>query len=134
MGKGTRTVAAASLGAAFASLAWVVLVPWDLSEVTADGRMLESGGDDNAVQIALVGVAVLAVGLIAMGWDSTRGGAPAFVAGGLAVWTVLFAWRAGVAETSGANMFMVPLVVMFIPVAIVVPLVVRAVATRLPQA
>ncbi len=134
MSKGSGTVVAASLGVAFAILAWVTLVPWDLSEVTGDGRVLEGGGDDNALRIALVGVAVLAVGLIAIGRRTTRSDAPAFVAGGLAAWTVLFAWRAGVAETSGANMFMVPLVVMFIPVAVVVPLVVRAVATRLPQA
>jgi hypothetical protein len=125
-----RIFAAALAGAAVAVFAWLVLVPWDLSEVSGDGRMLD-GGDDNAPEIALVAVAVVAIGLIAIGRRVTRGDAPAFVAGGLAAWAALFAWRAGVSETSGANMFVVPLVMMFIPVAVVTPLVLRAVASRL---
>jgi hypothetical protein len=126
-----RIFVAALAGAAVAVFAWLVLVPWDLSEVSGDGRMLDGGGDDNAPQIALVAVAVVAIGLIAIGRRATRGAAPAFVAGGLAAWAALFAWRAGVSETSGANMFVVPLVMMFIPVALVAPLVLRAVASRL---
>jgi hypothetical protein len=126
-----RIFVAALAGAAVAVFAWLVLVPWDLSEVSGDGRMLDGGGDDNAPQIALVAVAVVAIGLIAIGRRATRADAPAFVAGGLAAWAALFAWRAGVSETSGANMFVVPLVMMFIPVAVVAPLVLRAVASRL---
>lgn len=129
-----RTLVAAIVGAAVAAIAWLVLVPWDLSEVSKDGRTIEGGGDDGALPIALVGVAVVTIGLIAMGRGGTRGHAPAFVAGGLAAWTALFAWRAGVAQTSGANMFMVPLLAMFLPVAIVTPLVLRAVAARLHRA
>jgi hypothetical protein len=65
-------------------------------------------------------------------WSTaTRGDAPAFVAGGLAAWAALFAWRAGVSETSGANMFVVPLVMIFIPVVVITPLVLGAVASRL---
>lgn len=129
-----RTLVAALAGAAVAVIAWLVLVPWDLSEVSKDGRTIRGGGDDSAPQIALVGGAVVAIGLIAVGQRAIRGQVPAFVAGGLAAWTALFAWRAGVAETSGANMFMVPLVVMFIPVAVVTPLVLRAVTSRLNRA
>jgi hypothetical protein len=125
-----RIVVAALAGAAVAVFAWLVLVPWDLSEVSGEGRMLD-GGDDNAPQIALVAVAVVAIGLITIGRRATRADAPAFVAGGLAAWTALFAWRAGVSETSGANMFVVPLVMVFIPVAVVTPLVLRAVGSRL---
>lgn len=126
-----RTFVAALVGAAVAVFAWLVLVPWDLSEVSEDGRVLEGGGDDNWPQIALVGVAVVSVGLIAIGRRATRGDAPAFVAGGLAAWAALFAWRAGVSETSGANMFVVPLVMIFIPVVVITPLVLGAVASRL---
>jgi uncharacterized membrane protein len=131
-----RAFLAAMIGAGVSVISWLVLVPWDLSEVSQDGRRhLEGGGDDNALQIALVGVVVLAIGLVAMasGRNDARGSAPAFVAGGLAVWTALFAWRAGVSETSGANVFMVPLVMIFIPVAVLTPLVLRAVASRLER-
>jgi hypothetical protein len=129
-----RTVVAALTGAAVAVFAWLVLVPWDLSEVSADGQPLEGGGDDSAPQIALVAVAVVTIGWLAIGRRTTRTAAPALVAGGLAVWTALFAWRAAVSETSGANMFMVPLVMIFVPVAVITPLLLRAVASRLARA
>ena len=122
---------AASAGAAVAALAWLVLVPWDLSEVTQDGRPIEGGGDDNGLQIALVGMIVMALGVVAVVRASTRALASAFVTGGLAAWTVLVAWRAGVSDTDGANMFMVPLVALFIPATIVTPIAVRAIAARL---
>jgi hypothetical protein len=128
-----RALLAASTGVAVAVTAWLLLVPWDLSEVTADGRPIEGGGDDSGSQIALVGVIVLALGLAAVTRASTRCQAAAFVAGGLGAWTVLFASRAGVAETEGANLFMAPLVVLFVPVTIVTPLVVRAIGARLDR-
>jgi hypothetical protein len=123
------------IGAGVAVISWLVLVPWDLSEVSEDGRGVGGGGDDNAPQIALVGAVVLAIGLIAIasGRREARRSAPALVAGGLAAWSALFAWRAGVSETSGANLFMVPLVMMFIPAAVFAPLVLRAVASRLDR-
>jgi len=46
---GSRAFVAALAGAATAGLAWLVLVPWDLSEVTADGRLIEGGGDDSGL-------------------------------------------------------------------------------------
>jgi len=107
------------------------LVPWDLSEVTEDGRPIDGGGDDSALQIALVGLIVVAVGLVAVTRAATRSLAATFVAGGLGTWTLLFAWRAAVSETEGANLFMVPLVTLFAPAAIVTPLLVRAIAARL---
>ena len=128
---GSRAFVAALAGAATAGLAWLVLVPWDLSEVTADGRPIEGGGDDSGLQIALVGVIVVAFGLVALARISTRAFAATYVAGGLATWTVLFGWRAGVSETDGANMFMAPLVILFLPATIVTPILVRAIAARL---
>lgn len=128
-----RALVAALTGVAVAVTAWLLLVPWDLSEVTADGRPIEGGGDDSGSQIALVGVIVLALGLAAVTRTSTRRKAAAFVAGGLGAWTVLFAWRAGASETAGANMFMAPLVVLFVPVTIVTPLVVRAIGARMDR-
>jgi hypothetical protein len=126
---------AALIGAGVAVISWLVLVPWDLSEVSRDGRGVDGGGDDNALQIALVGGVVVAIGLIAIasGRNQARRGAPAIVAGGLTAWAALFAWRAGVSETSGANMFMVPIVMVFIPVAVLAPLAFRAVVSRLDR-
>jgi hypothetical protein len=51
------------VGVALAFLAWVLLVPWDLSEVDAHGRDLAGGGDDNAALIAVVALVVLAGGV-----------------------------------------------------------------------
>ena len=129
-----RTFVAALSGAVTALLAWLVLVPWDLSEVATDGRTIEGGGDDSGPQIALVGVVVVAIGLMAIARHATRGYAPTYVAGGLAAWTSLFAWRAGTSETSGANMFMVPVVMAFIPLTIVTPLILRAAASWVSRA
>ncbi len=50
-----RSLVAALVGAITALLAWLVLVPWDLSEVTSDGQVIEGGGDANGPHIALVG-------------------------------------------------------------------------------
>ena len=122
---------AAAVGAAVAALTWLLLVPWDLSEVTEDGRPIQGGGDDSGLQVALVGVIVVAIGLVAVARASTRALASTFVAGGLGTWTVLFAWRAGVSETDGANMFMAPLVTVFVPATILMPILVRAIAARL---
>jgi len=76
-------------------------------------------------------VIVVAFGVVALARISTRAFAATYVAGGLATWTVLFGWRAGVSETDGANMFMAPLVILFLPATIVTPILVRAIAARL---
>jgi hypothetical protein len=128
-----RPFVAVVVGAALAVVAWLALVPWDLSEVSEDGRMLDGGGDDNGPQMALVGVAVMAVGFLAIGRRGTRVVAPWFVAGGLAAWAALFAWRAGASRTVGANMYLAPLVTMFIPAALIAPLALRTVDSRLDR-
>src|SRR5918995_5405312 len=119
-------------GAAIAIAAWLLLVPWDLSELDKDGSMLERGGDDYGPQIAAVAVVVVLVGLAATLKAATRRAAPVFVASGLTAWAALFAWRAGTAEVSGANMFVVPLVMLMIPAVVLMPLLVRRVG-RLAQ-
>lgn len=54
------------------------------------------------------------------------GGGGGVRAGGLVAWTALFTWRAGTAEVSGANIFMVPLVIAFVPIGLVVPVLTRS--------
>jgi hypothetical protein len=119
-------------GAAIAIAAWLLLVPWDLSELDEDGSTLGRGGDGYGPQIAAVAIIVVLVGLATTLKATTRGAGPALVASGLTAWSALFAWRAGTAEVSGANMFVVPLVMFMIPTVVLMPLLVRRVG-RLAQ-
>jgi hypothetical protein len=116
-------------GALVGVILWVGLVPWDLSEVDAAGRPLANGGDDHAGSIGLVAVVLTGAGVALATRHRTERAASWFVAGGLAAWAALFAWRAGVAATAGANLFLVPLVAVVVPVAIVVPLLIGKVST-----
>lgn len=126
-------IPAAVVGAVVSLGTWVLFLPWDLSEVDVDGRLLEKGGDDYGGMIALVAVVVvaIAVGLLLAPW--TRQSALGFAVGGLVTWAVLFTWRAGVSETSGANMFMIPLLFVVIPVTVAVPFVLRYLTYRLEE-
>lgn len=112
---------------------WLLLVPWDLSEIDADGRMLDRGGDDYAGAIALVAGVIIAIGIGLVVSPRTRPSAAWFVLGGLVIWAVLFAWRSAVSEVAGANMFMLPLVFAVIPLTVLAPLALRAAAHRLEQ-
>jgi hypothetical protein len=126
-----RWLAWVVVGTAVALIAWVLLVPWDLSEVDTHGRELKGRGDDNAPFIAVVALVVLVGGVLLSLSDRTRHRAAAAVAGGSLAWVALFVWRAGVAEVSGANLFLVPLVMFVIPVGIAMPLIVRGLAGRI---
>lgn len=112
---------------------WVLFLPWDLSEVEADGRLLEKGGDDYTGMIALVAVVVAATAVGRLLAPRTRQSALWFAVGGLVTWAVLFAWRAGVAETSGANMSMIPLLFAVIPATFTVLFVLRYLTYRLEE-
>lgn len=118
-------------GALLSLGAWLLLVPWDLSELDADGHMLEQGGDDYAPMIVLVAAAVIALAVGLLVSPRTRRSAAWFATGGLVAWAVLFAWRTAVSETSGANMFMIPLLFAVIPLTIAVPAALLAVGNRL---
>lgn len=45
---------------------------------------------------------------------------------GAFTWVVLFAWRVGTARTVGANLFLVPLVLMVVPAAVIAVVLVAA--------
>ena len=126
-------LAAAVVGAAVTLGAWLLFLPWDLSEVDADGRLLEKGADDYGGMIALVAVVVVAVAVGLLLAPRTRQSALWLAVGGLGTWAVLFTWRAGVSETSGANMFMIPLLFAVIPVTVAVPFVLRYLTYRLEE-
>jgi hypothetical protein len=126
--RGTVTLLLGAIaGVAIAVAVWLLLLPWDLSELDANGSTLQGGGDDYGWQIAVVGVVVVLVGLATTLKAKTRSAGPVLVASGLTAWSALFAWRAGTAEVSGANMFVVPLVTVMIPAVVLMPLLVRRV-------
>ena len=120
-------VVAAVVGGLVALGAWLVALPWDLSETGGPS----SGGDEHGGAVALVAGLVVVTALGLLGPTRTRRLSAPFAGGGLATWAVLFAWRAGTAETSGANMFLVPLAFVVIPLTIAVPLLLRIVSRRL---
>lgn len=126
-------LAAALIGAVVSLWAWLLLVPWDLSEVAADGRLREQGGDDHGVMIALVAGVVVAVAVSLLLAPRLRHAAVPLATGGLVTWAGLFTWRAGVSETAGANMFLVPVLFAVIPLTVAVPFVLRRWADRLDE-
>ena len=106
-------------GLALTLLVWVLVVPWDLSEDATGG-----GGDDYATRIGLVLliVTVAAVSLVLSGRPkATWLGTAAAV-----TWASLFAWRAAVSGTNGANMWPIAFVFIVLPAAAVANLVVQA--------
>ncbi len=122
-------------GAALALLLWVVVVPWDLSEVETvqpmPGYYDDSGGgggDEYGFQIGVVLVVVtaLAVAFVLAGRTKARWLATA----GAATWAGLFSWRAAVARTSGANMWLAGFVIVIAPAATFAHLAVHAIARR----
>lgn len=103
-------------------------MPWDLSEVDAEGRPLPAGDDDQLVAIGLVLVLIAGIGAMLAAFARQRFFAIFFTAGATLTWAALFAWRAGTARTSGANLFLVPLVLFVIPAASITPMIVGAIA------
>ena len=97
---------------------WAVFVPWDLSETAPGG-----GGDDYAARIGLVLLVVTAVAVSLV--LSGRSGATWFGAAAAGTWAILFAWRAAVSETSGANMWPIAFVFIVLPAAAVANLAVQ---------
>jgi hypothetical protein len=107
------------VGILVALVAWLLVVPWDLSEVDASGRPLSTGGDDHFAAIGLVYLLVVALGALLAVRNGRWVAATGFVFGACLTWVALFAWRAGAARTVGANMFILPLAFLVIPAAAV---------------
>ena len=61
--RGLRRLTSFLAGIGLALLAWVLLLPWDLSEVDSRGRSLPRGGDDYATRIAVLPVILVIAGL-----------------------------------------------------------------------
>lgn len=116
------------VGACLAALLWLVVVPWDLSTVDATGRVIPGRGQAANPEMTGVYLAVLAAGvLMALRGGGRARSAVGLTAGGMAMYVLLFTWRTAVARVVGANLFIVPLVILVLPGAIVATLLVAAI-------
>ena len=124
LGETLKSAVALCVGAAVVVAVWLLVVPWHLDEVDELGRSLSSRVDQNAGRIALVIAFGGVLGFALATVTKETKVAMVFTAGASLSWAVLFAWRAAASRTSGANLFIIPLVVAVIPVAAALPLVV----------
>lgn len=92
---------------------WLLLVPWDLSEVDAQDQLRSQGGS-NAWPWLVVTVSVVAIVGCVLAYRA-RGQALSFLVGASCPSVVLFGWRFGVARTRGANLWIAGLIVIWLP-------------------
>lgn len=81
---------------------WLVLLPWDLSEIDAEGNPTGSSLDQRWLSFALILLVILAVGIWAA-WLRHPIISVSWTIAGAMMWAGLFAWRASSARVSGAN-------------------------------
>jgi hypothetical protein len=127
----TRRIAAVGVGAASAVAAWAAFAPWDLSEVDSNGATIRGGGDHAAPDVAVVLIVLLAFACVVA---LLRPTAPVveLMGGSSIAWALLWAWRASVSRTDGANMWPVGFVVVVLPAALVAVAVVALVKAVRP--
>ena len=92
---------------------WIVILPWDLSEVTADDA-LRNDGLQNAWPLVVLLVCISAVLGGVVTYRSTLLG-ESFLWGAGCTFLILFAWRTSVAHTRGANFWLVGLIFYALP-------------------
>jgi hypothetical protein len=81
---------------------WLALLPWDLSEIDAEGNTTGSSLDQRWLSFALILLVILAVGIWAA-WLRHPVISVSWTIAGAITWAGLFAWRASSARVSGAN-------------------------------
>lgn len=108
MGDRPHLVTAVTCGAALVLILWLLLVPWDLSEVDRLDRLREQGLQNTWPRVVLVGGSTAAIGAIAAARRRLLGGV--FLAGAFITLVGLFVWRTNAARTRGANLWVVGVV------------------------
>jgi len=121
-------------GCALVFVVWRLVLPWHLDEIDEFGRRLTSSADENAGRIGLVFAFAAAVAFTLLFVTRKVPIATCFAVGASVSWAVLFAWRASVAQVSGANFFVIPLVGAICPLALALPVAILAVGRRLHDA
>lgn len=114
-------------GMVFTVILWRLIVPWDLSEIDAEGRAIRGGGDDSWPLIAAVLAMILLSGAL-VGYIRSGPIAVNFTFAAAAVWVGLFAWRSSAARVAGANLWPVSFVMFILPGAALVVWVVAQIA------
>lgn len=111
------------------SLLWLVLIPWDLSEVDENDRIIAGGGDD---VFGSWRAAALGAGTFIMNAAASRGGLPTrrSVVLTVLVGSFWFLWRTGTARTAGANLFIAGWLLFFLPAAVTIAAVGSAAGRR----
>lgn len=107
---------------------WTALLPWDLSELNANGQQVTGGGDDYIPRILLVAAVYMGFGALVARWRSPM--AVPFVASAALSWAALFAWRASVSTVAGANLWLLMFMFVVLPVAVGSVVVARWLASR----
>lgn len=102
------------------SVAWVLVVPWDLSDIDSTGRPRD-GLDSHWLSVAAVGVAAAAIGLVAAATRGIAQHGQSIACAAMATWAGLLAWRAFSARMDGASLFLVPFVFVVLPLCVFVP-------------
>jgi hypothetical protein len=103
-------------GALLVVLLWLVLVPWDLSEVDQFDRLRAEGLQNTWPRVVLVGAAAAVVGAVVTARQPPVGGA--LLTGAFLAMAVLFVGRTRAATTRGANFWFVGIVLWLPPMAL----------------
>lgn len=96
-------VAAFACGVALVVVLWLLIVPWDLSEVDRLDRLRKERLDSSWPRVVLVGGVTAVVGSIVASRRRMLGGV--FLVAAFLPLVGLFAWRASAARTRGANLW-----------------------------
>lgn len=125
-------VVAGALGALVASLAWLAVMPWDLSteRVTESGREVERSA---AALRHLLGTALLVIAGVALVTRRVPTRALSVAIGAAAGAATWYAARAGVAQTRGPNPWLSNLLLFVAPGAAIVALAGAALGVRWAQ-
>lgn len=110
---GSHKAAAIAAGTAVCLVLWILIAPWDLSELDTAGNVIDNGGDGHATTIFTVLSVLIALGIGAV-LASPRLGRIAAIAG-FVTWALIFGWRAAVARVIGANLWPLSFVYIVIP-------------------
>ena len=102
-------------GVAVATLSWLAIVPWDLSTVDENDRLIEGSETQDAKVWAVLGILVLLAFAAALVLPKRATG---FAVGAVLTFAVLYTWRGSTARVVGANLWAAGLVVI-VPLAVV---------------
>jgi hypothetical protein len=124
-----RSLAISTLGPILVVVGWSVALPSNLDQIDGSGDISGPGVDGYWLHILGVPLPMLALAAL-LAWRRSYREAQLVVAFGALSWVLTFTYRASMARTTGANMFLVPLIFLVVPTAIAMVLLVRWMCRR----